>query len=102
MALAANAVVEAQGGIAIVQGERVEAQLKLPVAGLLSLDSGQEVARQVAAVRAAMEKMGYHHANPFMSLATLSLPVSPALKLSDKGLINVAERRFTGHLCGLD
>ena len=102
MALAANLVVEARGGIVVVEGERVTAQLKLPVAGLLSLDSGEEVARQVGEVRQALEKLGYRHANPFMSVATMSLPVSPALKLTDKGLIHVTERRFTSHLCSQD
>jgi adenine deaminase len=102
MALAANAVIEARGGIAVVAGDEVTAQLKLPVAGLLSLDQGEEVARQVAGVRQALVELGYHHANPFMSLSTLSLPVSPALKLTDKGLIHVTERRFTSHLCAQD
>lgn len=102
MAQAVNAVIEARGGIAIVRGNEILAQLKLPIAGLLSLEPGEAVAAQVARVRQALEVMGYNHANPFMSLSTLSLPVSPALKLTDKGLIQVTERRFTSHLCGQD
>ncbi len=94
MAVAANAVLEAGGGIAVVHSEEVAALLPLPVAGLLSLEPGEIVAEQVGLIRRAMEELGYQHANPFMSLATLSLPVSPALKLTDKGLIDVAQRRF--------
>ena len=34
-------------------------------------------------------RSGYVHNNPIMSVATLGLPVSPALKLTDKGLVDV-------------
>ena len=38
-----------------------------------------------------MEELGYRHNNPIMSLGTLGLPVSPALKLTDKGLVDVKQ-----------
>ena len=40
-------------------------------------------------VRKSLEALGYEHYNPIMSLCTLGLPVSPALKLTDRGLIDV-------------
>ena len=47
-----------------------------------------ELAGQIEAVRAAMEdQLGYVHHNAVMSFATLSLPVSPEVKLTDKGLL---------------
>ncbi len=36
-----------------------------------------------------MRDLGYNHMNEIMSFSTLSLPVSPALKITDKGLIDV-------------
>lgn len=36
-----------------------------------------------------MEEQGYKHYNPIMSFGTLALTVSPELKLTDKGLIDV-------------
>ncbi|MNW20836.1 Adenine deaminase [compost metagenome] len=36
-----------------------------------------------------MESLGYNHYNPIMSISTHSLPVSPALKITDFGLIDV-------------
>ena len=38
---------------------------------------------------ASLKAMGYEHYNVIMSLSTLSLPVSPALKITDRGLIDV-------------
>jgi adenine deaminase len=94
MALAANAVIEAGGGIAVVLGERIAALLKLPVGGLMSDRPVSEVVAGAKAVRAALDAWGYKHANAFMSVSTLSLPVSPALKLTDQGLVDVDRRAW--------
>ena len=80
MALAANTVIEAGGGIAVVLGERVAAFLPLPVGGLMSDRPVSEVVAGAKAVRAALHDWGYRHANAFMSVSTLSLPVSPSLE----------------------
>ena len=45
------------------------------------------------AVRKSLTDLGYVHNNPIMSVGTLGLPVSPALKLTDKGLVDVKKRR---------
>jgi adenine deaminase len=52
------------------------------------------VVERAKGVRAALEAWGYRHENAFMSVSTLSLPVSPALKLTDQGLVDVAERAW--------
>lgn len=94
MTLAANTVIEAGGGIAVVHGDRVAALLKLPVGGLMSDRPVSEVVAGAKAVRGALEAWGYRHANAFMSVSTLSLPVSPALKLTDQGLVDVDRRAW--------
>lgn len=94
MAAAANAVRDMAGGMAVVRAGRVVARLPLPVAGLMSVRPVAEVVAQARAVRAALEAWGYRHANPFMSLSTLSLPVSPRLKLTDLGLVDVERREW--------
>ena len=65
------------------------AQLPLPVCGLLSEASAEQVGADLHAVRENLHAMGYTHRAPIMSLCTLGLPVSPALKLTDKGLVDV-------------
>jgi adenine deaminase len=97
MAAAANALIDAGGGIAVAhgaEGETLAALLPLPVGGVMSdLPVGEVVAR-AKAVRAALDAWGYHHENAFMSVSTLSLPVSPALKLTDQGLVDVDRRAW--------
>lgn len=94
MLLAANSVIATQGGYCAVQDGTVLAQVDLPVAGILSEAPMAELGRQVQALKGAMRQLGYRHNNPIMSLSTLSLPVSPALKITDKGLINVNEQKL--------
>lgn len=55
MAVAANAVIAAGGGIAVVKEGRVIALLELPVAGILSMKPIEEVAREFKAVQAAAD-----------------------------------------------
>ncbi len=95
MAVAATAVVRAGGGIAVARGGEVLALLPLPIAGILSDRTADEVAASAAAVREAMAAIGYRHFNPFMSVATLPLLVSLERKLSDRGLVDVDRRALT-------
>jgi adenine deaminase len=45
--------------------------------------------RQIDDVHRTLAELGYEHDNVIMSLSTLSLPVSPYVKLTDKGIIDV-------------
>ena len=92
MALAAARVVQLGGGLVVVADGRLRAELPLPLAGIVSDAAAAQVAAALQAVEAALQEWGYQHANPFMSLSALGLPVSPALKLTDRGLIDVASR----------
>lgn len=89
MALAANTVIAGQGGFCVVCDGEVLALLALPVGGILTEAPLAETAERVLALRTAMESLGYNHYNPIMSISTHSLPVSPALKITDHGLIDV-------------
>lgn len=92
MVLAANTVIESQGGIAVIEGNTVKAHLPLPVAGLMAEEPVSIVGSKLSQVKQALIKQGYRHKNVIMSLSTLTLPVSPELKLSDLGLIHVPTR----------
>jgi len=89
MALAANALRECGGGQVVVAEGKVLARLALPVAGLLSLESAAAVASGERALRQAARELGCPLASPFMALSFLALPVIPALKLTDRGLVDV-------------
>lgn len=89
MELAVRRILRLQGGFLTVHEGQILAELPLPVCGLLSDQPLQEIASRLCQVRKSLHELGYRHANPIMSLGTLGLPVSPALKLTDKGLIDV-------------
>ncbi len=89
MQTAANTVIEAQGGFVAVRDDSVQAFAPLPIAGILSDRPLPVLGEQIAGVRRALTDCGYRHDNVIMSLSTLSLPVSPYFKLTDKGIIDV-------------
>ncbi len=94
MTKAINRIIELQGGICCVENEEILAEVPLPVAGILSEKTVQELGKEVEILREKMSQLGYKHYNPIMSLCTLSLPVSPASKITDKGLIDVNQGKI--------
>ena len=89
MTAAANAVIEMQGGIAAARDGSVTVCVPLPIAGILSDRPLPILAAEIADVRHALTENGYRHDNAIMSFATLALPVSPDVKLTDKGIVDV-------------
>lgn len=90
MTIAANWIIENQGGICAVNNGQVLAALELPVGGIISEERIDILGKKLKSVVDNMQKLGYKHHNEIMSFSTLSLPVSPSLKITDKGLINVS------------
>jgi adenine deaminase len=78
------------GGIVVVDGAETLAELPLPVAGLLSDASLEEVVEQAHALDAAARTLGCTLEAPFQHLAFLALSVIPSLKITDQGLIDVS------------
>jgi adenine deaminase len=94
MAVAVNRLIEIEGGFVVAEGGRVVAELALPVAGLMSLMSFEEVHRALIPLRAAAKSLGVALAEPFLQVAFLPLPVIPHLKITDKGLVDVDRFEF--------
>jgi adenine deaminase len=89
MAVAVNRLIEIEGGFAVAEGGRVVAELALPIAGLMSLLSFEEVHKALIPLRAAAKSLGVVLAEPFLQVAFLPLPVIPHLKITDMGLVDV-------------
>jgi len=89
LALAANRLAEIEGGFVVAQGGKIIAELPLPVAGLMALDSYEEVHRRLVALRAAAKSLGVTLEEPFLQLAFIALPVIPHLKITDYGMVDV-------------
>lgn len=94
MAVAANAVIAARGGVAATDGERTEF-LPLEIAGLMSTAPGETVAADYERVAAfACDALGSTLRDPFMTLSFMALLVIPDLKMSDRGLFSGRDFRF--------
>ena len=93
MCAAQNRVLEMQGGYVAAEGGRVTAEAGLPVGGIISDGPVEALAAELGRVREAMRRLGYENNNEIMSMSTLCLPVSPSLKLTDFGLLEVKTQR---------
>ena len=80
---------ELGGGIVVAEGGRVTGELPLPVAGLLSDRPVEEVVATLDTLHAQLRELGVGIEAPFMTLSFLALSVIPALKITDRGLVDV-------------
>ncbi len=94
MAVAASEVGRIGGGLVLVAGGRVEATLRLPLLGLISDEPVAALADELEAMEAALARAGMSRPRPFLMLSLLALSVSPRFKLSDRGVIDVEQRRL--------
>ncbi len=94
MLAAILAVKQMGGGLVAVDEGVVQANLPLPVAGLLSEGHMRDVAEGIAECIDAARKLGCTLEDPFMTLSFLCLPVIPELKLTDRGLVDVNKFQF--------
>jgi adenine deaminase len=89
MVVAANTLRDLGGGLVVVSDGQVRAQLPLPVAGLMTAASLEQVVVGKQEVNRAALELGATLEHPFMALSFLALPVIPKLKLTDQGLVDV-------------
>jgi adenine deaminase len=68
--------------------------LPLPIAGLLSECTCDDVAKQYSDLNSFVKDMGTKLISPFMTLSFMALLVIPELKISDKGLFNINKYSF--------
>lgn len=92
MVLALNTIQNVQGGLVVVKDGEVLATLELPVAGLMTNIPASEASEKLKTLHEALHKLHPNlHFHLFLTLSFLSLPVIPALKLTDTGLFDVEQ-----------
>ena len=90
MAVAAERVRELQGGLVVVRDGKVLEELPLPIAGLMCDLTCTEAAERLKKLKEAAQSLGVSDdIDAFMTLAFVSLPVIPKLRLNGRGLIDV-------------
>ena len=96
MAVASNRLSDIDGGFVVVKDGQVLAELALPVAGLMSTKSFEAVKEDLVALHHAAKSLGVTLDEPFLQLAFLALPVIPALKITDRGMVDVTKFEIIG------
>ncbi len=87
---AVSALRDCGGGMAAGNAGGKMEVLSLPIAGLMSPGSAQEVANGLSRLKKIAAAQGTTLENPFMAMSFLALPVIPELKLTDMGLVEVS------------
>ena len=91
---AVNLIIEHKGGICAVSHSE-EKIVPLPVAGIMSDKDGETIAKAYASIDKMAKTLGSKLYAPYMTLSFMALLVIPSLKLSDKGLFNGKDFKFT-------
>jgi len=91
MALAANKVVNSNGGMAIAKDGKIIASVELPIAGIITDENFENLCIKVEKFEEAWKEIGCTIRSPFMTMSLLALPVIPELRITDKGLIDVVK-----------
>jgi len=94
MRRAARRVAELGGGFVVDDGERIVAELPLPIAGLVTDAPVEDVVADLGAIDAAVRALGGSGSDAFMTLSFLGLAVIPALRVTDHGLVDVVAARL--------
>jgi adenine deaminase len=89
MLRAVRRLTDTGGGVVVVDSGIVKAELKLPIAGLLSDASLDDVISASQACVDAARSLGCELPSPFQTMAFLALSVIPSLKITDRGLVDV-------------
>lgn len=94
MVLAANAVRKNRGGLAVAAEGQVIGELALPIGGVMSRLSVEEVEEQLQALKVLTRQLGISSdIDAFMTLAFVSLPVIPKLRINTYGVIDVDRQK---------
>lgn len=100
MLVAVDRLVEAGGGLVAVDDGEVLGLVELPIAGLMSDRPVSEVAAQTIALEDAYRRLGSDVANPTMIFSFLSLGVIPALRLTNRGLVDAVTFELVSPIVG--
>jgi len=94
MAQAANELVHNGGGQVVVKDGLVIGKVELTIAGLMSCEKVEVVAKKAQSVLDGFQACGCRMNNPNIQLSFLALTVIPELRISDKGLVDVVRREL--------
>lgn len=92
MALAVNTLADLGGGLCAVRDGQILCRVPLPLAGLMSRETPDEMYAHLRVFLQICQDMGFVHEDLMMFMTLMPLAVSPDLKCTDRGLVDVTRR----------
>ena len=81
------------GGLVVVDNQKTLAKLPLPICGLMSDRTLEEVNKKLHILQKATRTLGCSY-DPFMTLSFIQLPVIPEIRITDRGIVKVSSQRI--------
>lgn len=94
MAWVVNRASKLGGGIVLYANGQLQAEIPLPIGGVISNLPIQEIARRLEVIQEKAKELGFRFADAPLTLATLTSPAIPFLRISEDGLVDVREGQF--------
>ena len=94
MARCASALLEAGGGIAIVDSGEMLEMIEFPLGGIFSLGPWRQVGGGLRRIQARLKQMGSPFDKPIFALNFLPFVTLPALRITARGLVRAKERKI--------
>lgn len=92
---AAQELIRVGGGMTAVRDEKVLCTLRLEVGGLMTKLDAEKLTVEAARMKEVEKSLGLTKLeNPLLRIVCLALPVIPDVKMSDLGLVSVAEQKI--------
>jgi adenine deaminase len=96
MATAINRIHELQGGVVVVKDGTLQAQIPMPIFGLISPEPVEVIVEQLEKVKQALQSLGVPFADPILTLNTLTGAAIPYLRICEEGLVNLKDGKTVG------
>ncbi|HEX6800885.1 MAG TPA: adenine deaminase C-terminal domain-containing protein, partial [Candidatus Binatia bacterium] len=94
MALCANGLLDAGGGLAVVNGGEILEHLDFPAGGIFSLRPWREVGQGLRRIQHRLKEMGSPFDKPIFAISFLPFVTLPVLRITARGLVNAKDRQI--------
>jgi len=96
MALAVNRIIDLQGGGVVSVNGKIEAELPMPVFGILSDLNIEQIAEKIENIKNKLSELGVAFPDPLLSLIALTGAAIPFLRICEEGLVNLKNGKTVG------
>jgi len=94
MAQVINRIKQLNGGIVVCAGNRILAEIALPVAGTISTEPMETISGRLHEIQRAATDLGCNSPDIRTTLAVLPTPAIPFLRICEHGLFNLRQNQF--------